>query len=226
MVSSGVPRGVFSPEAVYFLRRRCADITLFGGALGTVQAVSPPGFSGTSFFTVGTPFADSAAPTYNVNCIPFTITPSLASLNQYLDVTGLFSEYQIRSAQIEISLLCGESAAPGNGLPEVITYREPNGFSPPTTVGNLDAHVTNRTVLCSGRVQTYRARPVPAMELYAGVITTQYGQAPNVWINAVSAADLPHYAFSGMFRNFTVTNACGVIVRIDVILDMAFRRPH
>jgi hypothetical protein len=221
------PRNPATPfdNQVYIVRRKCADITLYC-SVGGIQFATPPGFSGTPFMTAGVALADSAAPTYNVNVIPFEVTPSLTSLVQLADIGSLFSEYQIRACTLQFQLLCGESYNAAQPLPEVTVYADPNGQGPPASVELADAHVVMGQTIPTARPLTYRARPTPALLLYNGVVTTEYAQAQNLWINAVTSGDLKHYAFAGMFRNFNVTAASGLIVRCTCILDVACRRVH
>jgi hypothetical protein len=143
-VSSG-PSTRVSPDTVMIFQRRSADLTCY--YTSSFQAVTPPGFSGSTFMAFGTPGADTLPGT---SWIPFCLNFTIQCLGQSNDILNMFTEYQVRALRIEFQTLMGDSYNPGTSavLPEVVTAIDPTASSPPASIAVVEAYQnTSRTTL-------------------------------------------------------------------------------
>jgi hypothetical protein len=157
---------------------------------------------------------------------------ALTDVIQYAQLQAMFNEYQINKVELKFSLDCAPSFTQGNGgipntMPSVYIAYDPNDSTVPAgsdlVMGRSDVQYHSLQ-----RPFTFTFYPRCAQALYVGAVTTGYA-APNssrsLWLDTSPPSQgTAHYGVKMWFRNFQPGNGSGLVVRIQPIFHMTFRR--
>jgi hypothetical protein len=222
---------LYSPDAVYRLRRNLADclVSTPSGLVPTAQFM--PGFSGTPWVILGSPVTElspQAGTTYIAQ--PFALQFSLDALTQYLDIQGFFTEFRVVAVTFHTKTLVGTAGLinVGGAAPEVWQSVWPDDATPPSTIQIQEQRVNRKKLLLGNQELCMTVSPRPAVQMYNSATSSSYVYMSNVdtWASTINGATMPWYSITGVIRNFFAQAGSGLNVRFEAEAFIEFRRPR
>lgn len=222
---------LYSPDNVFRLRRNLTDclVSIPSGSTPTNQYV--PGFSGTGWVILGSTLTD-VSPDGSVGYYaqPFSLQFTLDALIAYADIQSMFSEFRVAAVKYTMKTLNGSAGLQNVGgiVPEIWASAWPDDAQPPSSIAVQQQRVNTKKCLTGNNALVMTVAPRPAVQLYQSAVASGYAYMSNTdtWVSTGNAASTPHYAISGLIRNFVSIAASGFNVRFEAEAFLEFRRPR
>jgi hypothetical protein len=151
------------------------------------------------------------------------------------EVLNLFSEYQLRAAQINVSSLSADAYPASNLLPEVLWAADPTGNLTPLGPSNLLSLAgSKRSCISQERSLTINVAPRFAMgvSVNGGGVFTNLAEAAyndrvtDLWCYS-DTPNAPNYAgLIGCMRNMATAAGTNPVLRWECVVTLACRRPR
>lgn len=156
----------------------------------------------------------------------FSIQIALSQVQAYTEFTNLFQQYQVVGLTIDIMPCMGDSSYNSNAqLPMITIAEDYNDAVAPTAFNGIQQNNSSKSfVLTAETRRKFTCRPIPAVPLYSGSVSSVYSAvAKDMWLDTTGASSsTPHYSFKGYCRNFVV-NAANQGMGFRIIPTLSFR---
>lgn len=211
-------------------RRMALDTSIYGVAGAVVQTNSATGL-GAPWLVLGAGSTDlPSAP----SLLEFGASTQFALTDVLLasQLQLLFNEFQINKVELQFHLDNAHAFSQGNGntpntIPSVYLRYDPNDSTLPATQeavasgGDCEYHSLAKPF-------TYTFYPRMAIQSYANGVLPGFAAPANpgmLWLDTSAPSNSTiHYGVKMWWRNFQSNTATGLVVRVQPIFHMTFRR--